>query len=256
MATVASRTRGSQDVAMPSYLPRVVIVDDDLWIREGRAAALRACGTVDIVATADHPTAQSAVALWDDVDVVIVDAWDHRAGFDHFPGVAVVEQVRRHRRPDQTTVIVVTGHVVNMMLRARMTEAGADFLYGHDDVADLDDLIGIIFQPDPCRSPAVSPADLARMGIAPGSRPNAALTWVRTHDLTNAFDAESQKALGISRRAIMHIRREIGTLARVTDQTTSGREHDLLWPEWRTVVQFINRVRGADEHTRRTDGTP
>jgi len=54
-----------------------------------------------------------------DVDVALVDAWDHGAGFDRFPGVGVVRAIRRHPDNSAVTIIVVTGHVVNNFLRPR-----------------------------------------------------------------------------------------------------------------------------------------
>ena len=229
---------------------RVAIVDDDLWIRSGRAHALSAVDGIDVVTTVDHTEAIDSIGLWDTVDVALVDAWDHRAGFDRFPGVAVVEAIRRSRTPDETTIIVITGHVVNDMLRLRMAEAGADYFYGHDDVAGIDELVGVIREPGIDRRPDLSAATMADLGVRPGSRPNAALAWIREEGLDDAFSGESQKALPVSRRAIMRIRREIGTIARVNEPRATGAEHEVRWPEWQSVVRFVNRVRGVDEPPR------
>jgi CheY-like chemotaxis protein len=225
---------------------RVAIVDDDLWVRSGRAQALGALADVEIVATLDHAEAVDAVGLWPGVDVVLVDAWDHRAGFDRFPGVAVVEAVRRERTPDETTIIVITGHVVNDMLRLRMSEAGADYFYGHDDVATADELAAVVRAPGHDHRPDVSATALHDLGVRAGSRPNAALAWVRREGVDEAFVGESQKALPVSRRAIMRIRREVGAIGRIAEPTRSGGAHDARWPEWQHVVQFVNRVRGVD----------
>ncbi len=223
---------------------RVVIVDDDLWIRNGRAAAL--CD-VDVVATLDHAQAMDATELWDRVDVALVDAWDHRAGFDRFPGVGVVEAIRRRRTPDETTIIVITGHVVNDMLRLRMAEAGADYFYGHDDVAGVAELNDVIHSPGSDHRPVVAAEVLHELGVRRGSQPNAALAWIRSEGFDDAFSGESQKSLPVTRRAIMRIRREIATIARVEDPPPTGTERDVRWPEWQHIVRFVNRVRGADE---------
>lgn len=229
---------------------RVAIIDDDLWIRNGRAHALATVDGIEVVATMDHAEAVDSVDVWWSVDVALVDAWDHRAGFDRFPGVAVVEAIRRARTPAEATIIVVTGHVVNDMLRLRMAEAGADYFYGHDDVAGVEELAGVIFAPGVDHRPQMSSDALRDLGVRPGSRPNAALAWIRDEGFGDAFSGESQKALPVSRRAIMRIRREIAAIARVAPPPGTASAHDVRWPEWQHVVRFVNRVRGADEPPR------
>ena len=144
---------------------RVVIVDDDLWIRRGRAEALDAHDAIEVVATMDHAEAVDSTGIWESVDVALVDAWDHRAGFDRFPGVAVVEAIRGVRTPAETTIIVITGHVVNDMLRLRMAEAGADYFYGHDDVAGVEELVGVVCSPGGDHRPEVAAATLRELGV-------------------------------------------------------------------------------------------
>ena len=145
---------------------------------------------------------------------------------------------------------MITGHVVNDMLRLRMAEAGADYFYGHDDVAGVDELAAVIRSPEVEHRPAVSAAALHDLGIRTGGRPNAALAWIREEGFDDAFSGESQKALPVSRRAIMRIRREIGTIGRVAGPRPTGAEHDARWPEWQHVVRFVNRVRGVDDPPR------
>jgi DNA-binding NarL/FixJ family response regulator len=226
---------------------RVAIVDDDLWIRNGRAQALATVDAIDVVATLDHAQAIDAAGLWESVDVALVDAWDHRAGFDRFPGVAVVETIRRARTPAETTIIVITGHVVNDMLRLRMAEAGADYFYGHDDVGGVAELVAVVTEPGSDHRPEVPAETMRGLGVLPGSRPNAALAWIRDEGFDAAFSGESQKALPVSRRAIMRIRREISAIARVAEPQPTGGTHDARWPDWQHVVRFVNRVRGDAE---------
>ena len=114
---------------------RVAIVDDDLWIRSGRSEALAKVESLEVVATLDHGAALADPDLWSSVDVAVVDAWDRNAGFDRFPGVTVVEAIRRVRSRTETVIVVISGHVLNDMPRLRMAEAGADYFYGHDDVS-------------------------------------------------------------------------------------------------------------------------
>lgn len=211
---------------------RVAIVDDDLWVRTGRAEILSQDPRVDVIAVLGHAEALEQTALWDTVDVVVVDAWDHRAGFDRFPGVGVVRAIRRHSRDSPPTIIVVTGHVVNEMLRVRMAEAGADFFYGHEDVFHPDRLLAVILDPGPVRP-------LPGTGSAGGPlHPDAALDWIGAYDVEDAFSGQSQKTLPMSRRAVAHIRREVSVRA--------GLGGPPSLPRWRRVVDFVNRARGAD----------
>ena len=210
---------------------RVAIVDDDRWIRTGRSTALAAAG-VEVVAAFGHAAAIDAGAdVWEGTDVALVDAWDQHAEFDHFPGVAVVEAIRRRRSPEQTRVVIVTGHVFNRMLRTRMLRAGADCVFSHADVADLPMLLAALLR---SREPH------ARLNIDPGQGdPNAALNWVRAAGHAGAFDRESQKALETSRRAIMRIRREVGNRAGLPARDGSQ------FASWKQVVDYVNRARGA-----------
>jgi DNA-binding NarL/FixJ family response regulator len=225
---------------------RVVIVDDDLWMRTGRAHALETVEGIQVQAALTHTEALQRTDVWATADVVLVDAWDDRAGFDRFPGVGVVEAIRAQRGPDQTTIIVITGHVVNDMLRLRMAEAGADYFYGHDAVSDVDDLVAAITALDEHARPHLNAEQLAQLGIRHDSRPNATLDWIQAHHYETAFSGESQKSLPVTRRAIMRIRREIGETAKLDTSTPSGSPHPARWPEWHHVVRFVNRLRGAD----------
>jgi hypothetical protein len=173
--------------------------------------------------------------------VAIVDAWDPRAGFDRFPRVGVVRAIRRHRRNPPPTIIVVTGCVVNEMLRARMAEAGADFLYSHEDVSDLDRLSAIVLD-----SASGRRGTMARTDAAP-PHADAALDWIRAHAMEPAFSGESQKALPFSRRTLGHVRREVWTRAGLGVGSTL--------PRWRKVADFVNRARGPTSRCRRVLAT-
>ena len=212
----------------------VVVVDDDTWVRTGRAHALAETPDIEVVAALTHAEALARTAVWAEADVALVDAWDGRAGFDRFPGVAVVSAIRSHPRGSAIRIIVVTGHVVNEMLRLRMRQAGADYFYGHEEVADRESLVAAVLgsRPEPSLHVDAAPGD------ADEPRPDAALAWVQGHGCDEAFDGESQKSIPLSRRAFMHIRREVAARAglRTPGETAS----------WREIVRFVNRARGAD----------
>ncbi len=242
-------------MAETSHVPeppiRVAIVDDDLWIRDGRAAALRTRPLFEVVMAGSHADALAAGDAWADVDVALVDAWDRRAGFDRFPGVAVVSAIRAFGHPD-TRIVVITGHVLNDALRLRMAEAGADYFYGHEDVADLDALADVIRRPSPARRPSLDAGELAALGVRRGSRPNDALGWVHDAGYGGVFSGEAQKSLGVGRRSLMRIRAEVGDRAQLTNPVGRG-NRAARWPEWQEIVRFVNRMRGADTDDRRGD---
>jgi DNA-binding NarL/FixJ family response regulator len=225
----------------------VVIVDDDLWVRHGRATALGEVPGFDVV----EMSPREAMAFgdgWAGVDVALVDAHDASEPFDRFPGVRVVEAVRAHPGPDPTLVIVISGHFGNAFLRLRMAEAGADYFYRHQDVKDLDLLLRAIHSPDPAHRVQAPAADvLARLGLGPNSRPNAALHFLEEEGMLDVFDGRrAQKALSVSRRSIMRVRREMARLAGLTPINPLSASRQLDAPEWRAVVEFVNRARGVE----------
>ncbi len=226
---------------------RVAIVDDDLWVRRGRASALGELPGFDVI----DFTPQGAVAFgarWAEIDVAVVDAFDDSEPFDRFPGVGVVETIRANGSAEGTVVLVVSGHIDNVFLRLRMAEAGADYFYRHEDVRDLLALRTAVCNPDPARAVRVpDPAELAAVGLGPGSRPNAALHFLEDEGLVDAFEARrSQKSLDLSRRAIIRIRRQMGRLAELSPAAPDGPTRHLDAPEWRAVVDFVNRARGVE----------
>ncbi len=210
---------------------RVVIVDDDVWIRRGRAQALGEAPGIEVVAALSHQEALERSELWSTADVVLVDAWDPRAGFDRFPGVGVTRAIRDQRTGDGPRVAVVTGHLVNDVLRLRMAEAGADFFYSHEEVADPERLVAAVAAAATAE-PVPSTSTSRNAAIEP------ALDWIRIHGLEPAFTPAPQKAIPFSRRTIAHIRREVGQRAGLAARGDLAR--------WRVVVDFINRARGAE----------
>lgn len=211
---------------------RLAIVDDDIWVRAGRAHLLSCTGEFQVVAVLGHVDAIEQSHLLAEADVVLVDAYDPRPAFDHFPGVAVTKAIRRHG-PHRPAVVAISGHVANELLRLRMAECGADLFYSHDEVADLEQLAQVIRN-------AAQRLDGADRPTAPAGslHPEAVLEWVQSSRLEAAFSGESQKSLPMSRRLIMRVRREVGE--------TSGLARSGAMPPWRQVTRFVNRARGAD----------
>jgi DNA-binding NarL/FixJ family response regulator len=226
---------------------KVAVVDDDLWVRLGRAAALSREPGIEVVEMDPHSAVEFGVG-WAEIDVALVDAHDESEPFDRFPGVHVVEEIRRHDELVRTQVVVISGHCENVFLRLRMAEAGADYFYDHEDVRDLESLITAIRSPTTSHRVVFPDAsDLAKVGLRPGARPNAALHYLEVEGLDDAFVMkQSLKALELSRRSVIRIRREVARLGGLKTMRPTGPSRNLIAPEWRAVVDFVDRARGLE----------
>jgi DNA-binding NarL/FixJ family response regulator len=203
---------------------RVVVVDDDDVNRCGMAAVLGVSPPIHVIASLTHDDAVACHDVWDNTDVAIVDAADRRREGDQFPGVAVVEHIRRHR-PSGLIVIVVTGHFFDDAVRRRMREARADFFYHRADMADAEALYKAVLCPEGARRRVPEPADPEaefRHGVTDGTRVNQAVGYAQEHDLQARL---AERAEPRSRRWL-HLRREFNRVARLNSITSDGRLPD------------------------------
>ena len=220
---------------------RVGIVDDDPWVREGRAAALERSGEVELVLCTDHAEALTRDG-WDDVDVLLLDAHDPTAGFDQFAGVRIVERVRRVRGREDTRIVVLTGHAFNDLLRVRMAEAGADALHPHTDVRTAEALLAVVHGTLGADDSAADEAR-RRAGLPSGARLNDAVSWAEANVGADALIDQPQKSLELSRRRVITARSRI---AGMVGMPPSGGAEGRKAPEWKEIVRFLQRARGAE----------
>lgn len=222
----------------------VVVVDQNLWVRLGRSAALVEQGGFEVIHL-DHRSAMELGPGWSTIDVALINAHDDAAPFDRFPGVGVVEALRSQGKPT-ATAILVSRLEANPYLALRLAEAGADYCYRHEQVAAPEGMVRVITEPtSDHRVVRPNRAALASIGLGPEARANAALRFIVEEGLDGAFDGRrSQKALPLSRRTIMRVRREVGQLTGLRSPIGSARDLDA--PNWRTVVDFVNRARGVE----------
>ena len=229
---------------------RVAIVDDDFWALEGQRARLTAVAGIVVAATVAQRQAAAWTVEWDGIDVALIDAFDPDEDFDRFPGVAVVESLRRRRSPEQTTAIVISGHMKNQLLKQRMYEAGADYYYHRSDVQTLDHLIDAILRPAHTQgSTQADPDALRRLGAGPGSKPNAAIREVINAGMTDAINPDiGQKQLDTSRRSIINLRARIARHANLIGPTSgaTGTTNATATPSWKHTRRFLNRALGRD----------
>ena len=206
-----------QDAAVDARPPRrIALVDDDEWVRRGRGQALAELAGIEVVLSVTLVDAlRLAVDAWDAVDTALIDAHDPDAGFDEFPGVRVVERIRARAGRPQPVIVVITGHVLDDMLRLRMAEDAA---------------------PDP--------GALEELGLTTASHPNAALQWVEEAGLAEVFvtaaEGESQKVLPTGRRQLQRSRQRVSDIGGIR-RTAAGQRTSL--PEWQQIVDVITTIR-------------
>ncbi len=166
---------------------RVAVVDDDEVSRRGLGAVLDEHPEIEVVAAAGHAEAIAAGdELWADVDVAIVDAADEEHRGDQFPGVAVVERIRKCRTAPLPTVVIRTGHFLDDALRVRMREAGADFFFHRTELQRAAAVHAVVLRPEDARAGVPAPLDaeaLFRLGISNRSRVNAGVAFLERHGM-------------------------------------------------------------------------
>jgi DNA-binding NarL/FixJ family response regulator len=165
---------------------RVVVVDDDDISRRGLAELLSDRPELEVAGSLVHDDALEWDREWDTIDIAIVDAADSRRDDDHFPGVGVVDHIRRRRGREQTMVIVLTGHFFDDAVRRRMREAQADFFFHRSELQESADLYRAILYPEQARSgvpDGTDPEAQFRLGIVPTTHINDAVRFSRSTGL-------------------------------------------------------------------------
>jgi CheY-like chemotaxis protein len=202
---------------------RVVIVDDDDINRRGMASLLAEDAGIEVAGSITHADALGRPELWAGVDVVLVDAADERNEADNFPGVAVVEEVRRHRPRGRARIVVITGHFFDDAVRRRMREAEADYYYHRSEVGDARSLRDAVLRPEEHRRvpDPIDPGELFNQGVTDETRVNRAVTYAAEHGLQGTM-AERDRP----RRSWERLRREFNREARLSPATTDGRLPD------------------------------
>jgi CheY-like chemotaxis protein len=165
---------------------RVVVVDDDDISRRGLTELLADRPELEVAGSMVHDEALEWDSEWDTVDIALVDAADSRRDDDHFPGVGVVDHIRRRRSREQTMVIVLTGHFFDDAVRRRMREAQADFFYHRSELQESADLYQAILHPEQARSGVpdeMDPESQFRLGVVRSTRINEAVRYSRSTGL-------------------------------------------------------------------------
>lgn len=196
-----------------------MVVDDDDINRHGMACLLSAGDRIVVVGALSHAGAMDWAGDWSDVDVALVDAADDRAERDQFPGVRVVERMRREAGR-RLTIVAVTGHFFDDAIRRRMWEAGADFFYHRSELADSRVLVKVVLEPEAGRRvpPARDPEAQIGLGVTGATRVNRAVAHAVDRDLARTLTERGDPR---SRRWL-RLRREFNREARLTPMTAEG----------------------------------
>ena len=209
---------------VPESTVRVVVVDDDDVTRRGLVELLGDQPEIEITGVLNHIEAVRWTDEWARVDVAMVDACDERRTDDQFPGVAVVEQIRRYRRSQETLVIVRTGQFFDDAVRRRMGEARADYFFHRSELQDAEDLRAVVLHPDRFR-PGVpelnDPAAVLRYGVSRATRVNEAVARALQGGLGHPAPIRSARS-----RALIRQRTEFNKTARLVPINADGTEPD------------------------------
>ncbi|ETK38127.1 response regulator transcription factor [Microbispora sp. ATCC PTA-5024] len=231
---------------------RVVVVDDDDISRNGVAVILTGVPGLRLVAALTHEDAAGWGGRWRDADVVLVDAADERREGDQFPGVAVVEQVRRHR--PRALVIVFTGHFFDGAVRRRMREAGADLFFHRGELAEAATLRAVVLGGTgrPVPGPE-DPEEEIRHGVSRRSTVNAAVSHALAADLPGRLAERRNPRSRAWERLRREFNRHAGLHAMTCDGRAPDREQDL--PSLPQIARFLRwATRVKSPYPGRPDG--
>ncbi|NRQ37501.1 hypothetical protein HII36_37570 [Nonomuraea sp. NN258] len=220
-------------------MTRMVVIDDDPYVRRGVAAFLGECAGIQVLAVLDHEAALLFGRRWREIDLALVDAADDSRTDDQFPGVAVVEEIRRQCGADhRPRVMVVTGHAYDEAVRRRMREAGADYLYDRRSLMDEQAMLSAVLRPSSVlAAPAGRTPEEERLGISRHTRVNAAVAYALAENIPSRL-ARRENPRG---RVWDRIREEFNQIARLATVNSDGLPPDRAQdePSRRQLNRFL-----------------
>jgi hypothetical protein len=232
----------------------VALIDDDEWVRRGRAVALEGCPEVElalVVSTGEvlGRGGSGEEMVWEGIDAVVVDPYLGPARFDRYGGVAAVEQIRASDGGEAPGIVAVSERVGDPYLRARLAWAGADYAYCRFEVGDVGSLLNVIAFPDGQHRLPSGDHVLYLPGVRAGGRPGELLRLLEEEGVGHAFTPGlAQLDSGLSRRTIIRLRKlaaEVGGIETAPHRRCGGPADLGALPTWREVVDQVNRLRGA-----------
>jgi hypothetical protein len=232
----------------------VALIDDDEWVRRGRAAALEGCPEVDLALVVSigevlgrgTPGGERG---WEGIDAVLIDPYVGPARFDRYGGVAAVEKIRASDGGEAPCVVAVSERVGDANLRARLAWAGADYAYCRFEVGDVGSLLKAVASPDGQHRLPSGDHVLCLPGVRADGHPGELLRLLDEEGVGHAFTPGlAQLDSGLSRRTIIRLRKlaaEVGGIETAPHRRCGGPADLGALPTWREVVEQVNRLRGA-----------
>ena len=249
---------------------RIVVVDDDQRHLEAHCSWLAKAGYIDVTPL----DFQQALVYrdWSAVQTLVVDGFDELEDpatqpgwlldlaarkrdpvlpYDRYLGPRVVRAARRVNR--NLVVIVVSGYVDKSPdMVERFHEAGANYIYSHNDTRNALAFVKAVITPDNRHTPtrAAGPAGRlqAVLDLLAGSRSEwdprvvAAARMILVNELTR--DAALRRT-GVRPRDLNHCMDYIKDLLKLASVDTGGRKSGRK-PRLEIAVEKIRRILGKD----------
>lgn len=182
---------------------------------------------------------------WAGVDVAIIDVFDEAApsevGTDVFSGIAALDRLRA--LPVRT--LALAPHCQHPLVRLRIHQAEADWLYHRWEVNDPDRLAEVVLFPQPDHRPTrPSDEELARYG-AVSARPNESATLYQRSPLYPLLRTDvGLKSLPVGRRGVDRFRKAIRRTGFTGTEELSTADHALRVPRWPDVRDYLLSLLG------------
>ena len=227
---------------------RIIVVEADEIENAGTVAALRTEG-LDVVGVSPNPGDIWLDDRWSATDTVIAGLGGCGDGWDRFSLVDQLDELTRNH--PGLRVVGLLRSPLNPVVSLRLHLAGVSEIYDGASRRSAAALRDLALVTSSRAAPSPDYRELARLGIGRRCDPARALALVATPELRRALDTNlSQRATGLSRRAVERIRRVVSAAADLRpcpSSSTGGAHRDLSLPTWRQVIDFVEMARGATD---------
>lgn len=226
---------------------RVGVIEHDEIERIGRVAALGSSGCSVVDAASIQEAADWSGADWRRFDVVVFGVCADHTAWDRYWCVDVARTARAEH--PNLRIVGLHDHLVSPLVQVRLAHAGLQRLWAARQTRTANALASLVSaRRHEADGHTFGCVDVRGVVVGRKSDPAAVLDWVAAEGLTDVFDnTETQADTGLSRRAIIRVRRKITELADLSVAAgfaTGGPDVDRSLPSWRSVVDYVNRARG------------
>lgn len=230
---------------------RIGVIEADEIERIGRLSALGSAGCNVVDAGSPEDAADWTEADWRRFDVVLFGLAPDRREWDRYWFLDVARTA--HEIHPNLRIIGLHHSAMHPLVRPRLVAAGIKRAWPARLARTSSALVGLLTpRPHEADDPGSFGPDLRAAVVGPRTDPSAVLDYVATEGLSEVFDhADTQADTGLSRRAIIRVRRritELGDLSVPSGFATGGPCVDRSLPSWRAVVDYVNFARGCADN--------